>query len=193
VRGHPWHDVPLNDDLGAWFPVFVEINRGSRVKYELDKPTGLLRVDRVLYGAVHYPASYGFVPRTFCPDGDPLDALVLCQEELVPGVLLRARAVGVLRTRDERGQDDKLIAVHVDDPFLAEIRELTDLSAHEVAELRRFLKDYKALEGKPVAVDETLGRQAALTILREAAEQYLRKRGDLLDPARPGTTSEATR
>src|SRR5581483_11780351 len=147
MRGHPWHDVPLSADLDDWFPVFVEINRGCRVKYELDKPTGLLRVDRILYGAVYYPASYGFVPRTYCPDGDPLDALVVCKEDLVPGVLLRARAIGVMRMRDEKGQDDKLIAVHVDDPFLASVRDLSDLSTPEVLELRRFFQDYKALEG----------------------------------------------
>ena len=180
MRGHPWHDVPLSADLDDWFPVFVEINRGCRVKYELDKPTGLLRVDRILYGAVYYPASYGFVPRTYCPDGDPLDALVVCKEDLVPGVLLRARAIGVMRMRDEKGQDDKLIAVHVDDPFLAGVRDLSDLSAPEVLELRRFFLDYKALEGKQVTVDEPLGREAALPVLREAAEMYDRHREELL-------------
>jgi inorganic pyrophosphatase len=116
MTGHPWHDVPLNGNLEDWFPVFVEINRGSRVKYELDKPTGLLKVDRILHGAVYYPSCYGFIPRTYCPDDDPLDVLVLCQEDLVPGVLVRARAIGVMRMRDEKGQDDKIIAVHIDDP-----------------------------------------------------------------------------
>ena len=87
---HPWHDVPLPDDVTAWFPTFVEIPAGSKVKYELDKVTGLLRVDRILFSAVHYPANYGFVPRTYCPDGDPLDVLVLGQEAVAPGVLLRA-------------------------------------------------------------------------------------------------------
>src|SRR5207248_9881898 len=96
---HPWHDVPLSEDPTAWFPVFIEIPKNSRVKYELDKETGLLRVDRVLYSAVHYPANYGFVPRTYCPDGDPLDVLVLGQEEVVPQALLRARAIGVMQMR----------------------------------------------------------------------------------------------
>src|SRR6516165_9157010 len=96
MSAHPWHDVPLPEDVTAWFPVFIEIPRGSKVKYELDKPTGLLRVDRVLYSAVFYPANYGFVPRTYCEDGDPLDAFVLGQEEVALGVLLRARAIGVM-------------------------------------------------------------------------------------------------
>jgi inorganic pyrophosphatase len=113
---HPWHDILLPDDLAQWFPVYIEIPKGSKVKYELDKVTGLLRVDRVLYSAVHYPANYGFIPRTYCEDGDPLDVLVLGQEEVVPQVLLRARAIGAMRMRDDKGQDDKLIAVHEDDP-----------------------------------------------------------------------------
>src|SRR3982751_6227849 len=104
---HPWHDVPLPDDLTAWFPVFVEIPKHSNVKYELDQPTGLLKVDRILYSAVHYPENYGFVPRTYCDDGDPLDVLVLCQEEVAAGVFLRARGIGVMRKRGENGQDDK--------------------------------------------------------------------------------------
>src|SRR5271165_2282718 len=96
---HPWHDVPLSDDPSAWFPVYIEIPKGSKVKYELDKETGLMRVDRILYSSVHYPANYGFVPRTYYQDGDPLDALVLGQEGVVPGVLMRARAIGAIRIR----------------------------------------------------------------------------------------------
>src|SRR5439155_475573 len=97
MSAHPWHDIPLPDDPAAWFPAYIEIPMGSKVKYELDKPTGLLRVDRVLYSAVHYPANYGFIPRTYCPDNDPLDVLALFQEAVAPGVLLRARAIGVMR------------------------------------------------------------------------------------------------
>src|SRR5437868_4257550 len=103
MRAHPWHDVPLNESIEDWFPVFVEINRGCRVKYELDKPTGILKVDRILYSSVYYPANYGFIPQTYCPDDDPLDVLVIGQEEVLPGVLVRARAVGVMRMRDEKG------------------------------------------------------------------------------------------
>src|SRR5919197_2003010 len=113
---HPWHDVPLPEDLAAWFPAFIEIPAGSKVKYELDKATGLLKVDRVLFSAVHYPANYGFVPRTYCPDGDPMDVLVLGQEAVAPQCLLRARAIGLMRMRDEKGGAEKPIAVPVDTP-----------------------------------------------------------------------------
>ena len=92
MSAHPWHDIPLPDDLTTWFPAYIEIPKGSKVKYELDKATGLLHVSRVLHSAVYYPANYGFVPRTYCDDGDPLDVLVLCQEAVVAGCLLQARA-----------------------------------------------------------------------------------------------------
>src|SRR5262245_61097236 len=149
---HPWHDVSLPDDLAAWFPAYIEIPKGSKVKYELDKATGLLRVDRVLYSAVHYPANYGFVPRTYCEDGDPLDVLVLGQEPVGPNVLLRARAIGALDMRDDQGEDQKLIAVHVDDPEYAGYRHIDQLPPHRLLELRRFFLDYKTLEHKEVVV-----------------------------------------
>jgi inorganic pyrophosphatase len=175
MSAHPWHDVRLPDDPAKWFPVFIEIPKGSKVKYELDKPTGLLRVDRVLYSAVHYPANYGFVPRTYCDDDDPLDVLVLGQEEVAPGVLLRARAIGVMRMRDEKGLDDKIIGVHIDDPSYAEYHSIQELAPHRLRELQRFFLDYKTLEGKTVEVDEPLGPDEALAILREAIEFYARE------------------
>ena len=127
---HPWHDITPGERLPAEFMVVVEIPAGSNVKYELDKATGLLRVDRILYSAVHYPANYGFVPRTYCPDGDPIDVLVLCREEVVPAVLMRARAIGVMRMRDDKGEDDKLIAVHIDDPEYEALRDIDELPPH---------------------------------------------------------------
>ena len=168
---HPWHDVRLPDDLETWFPVFIEIPMGSKVKYELDKRTGLLRVDRVLYSAVHYPANYGFMPRTYCDDEDPLDVLVL-GEEVAPGVLLRAHAIGVMRMRDDKGIDDKIIAVHVDDPSYADYHSIKDLPPHRLRELQRFFMDYKTLEGKTVEVDEPLGREDAMRVLHEAIDLY---------------------
>jgi inorganic pyrophosphatase len=168
---HPWHDVRLTDDIETWFPVFIEIPLGSKVKYELDKRTGLLRVDRVLYSAVHYPTNYGFVPRTYCDDDDPLDVLVL-GEEVAPGVLLRAHAIGVMRMRDDKGIDDKIIAVHVDDPSYADYKSIQELPPHRLRELQRFFMDYKTLEGKSVEVDEPMGPGEALRVLREAIALY---------------------
>jgi inorganic pyrophosphatase len=179
MSAHPWHDVPLPEDLATWFPAFIEIPRGSKVKYELDKETGLLRVDRVLYSAVHYPANYGFVPRTYCEDGDPLDVLVLGQEEVAPQVLMRAKAIGVMRMRDDMGRDDKLIAVHIDDPEYRAYHNIADLPPHRLRELQRFFLDYKSLEGKEVIVDAFLGPADAETILREAIALYDRERPTL--------------
>src|SRR6516162_8025290 len=178
---HPWHDVPLPSDPSEWFPVYIEIPKGSKVKYELDKPTGLLKVSRVLYSAVHYPANYGFVPRTYCDDDDPLDVLVLGQEEVVPGVLLRARVIGVMRMRDEKGQDDKIIAVHVDDPAYDSFQDIAELPTHQMKEVQRFFLDYKVLEGKQVVVEEPLGAKEALPILREAIAFYKKEAGRLRD------------
>jgi inorganic pyrophosphatase len=172
----PWHDVPLPADPHAWFPAFIEIPKGSSVKYELDKETGLLRVDRILYSAVFYPANYGFVPRTYCADGDPLDVLVLGQETIVPAVLMRARAIGVMVMRDEKGDDDKLIAVHVDDPEYADYGSIEALPKHRLRELERFFLDYKVLEGKEVRVEGFRGPEEARTILDGAIALYERER-----------------
>ena len=176
---HPWHDIPIPADPSEHFPVYIEIPKGSKVKYELDKYTGLLEVSRVLYSAVIYPANYGFVPRTFCDDGDPLDVLVLGQEEVVPGVLLRARAIGVMPMRDEKGQDDKIIAVHVDDPAYADYRDIDEIPAHRLKELRRFFLDYKALEGEEVTVQQPLGATQALATLAAAVALYRERESDL--------------
>lgn len=176
---HPWHDIPLPEDLASYFPVYIEIPKGSKVKYELDKATGLLWVDRILYSAVHYPANYGFVPRTYCEDRDPLDVLVLGQEAVVPQVVLRARAIGALRMQDGQSLDHKLIAVHRDDPEYAVYQDIDELPQHRLLELRRFFLDYKKLEGKEVIVDAFLGPSEALAILRDAVDLYVRKRPGL--------------
>ena len=176
---HPWHDVPLPSDPSEWFPVYIEIPKGSKVKYELDKLTGLLMVSRVLYSAVHYPANYGFVPRTYCADGDPIDVLLLGQEEVVPGVLMRGKAIGIMRMRDEKGQDDKIIATHLDDPEYTGYRDIADLPRHRLRELRRFFLDYKALEGGEVVVDAPLGAAEAMPVLTDAVNLYERLKSKL--------------
>lgn len=176
---HPWHDVPLPENVVDWFPAFIEIPKGSKIKYELDKLTGLLKVDRVLYSSVHYPANYGFIPRTYCDDGDPLDVLVLGQEPVAPATLMRAHVIGVMRMLDDGHEDDKLIAVHVDDPENSHYHGIDDLPPHRLQELRRFFLDYKVLQGKEVKVEAPLGPDKAIAILHAAIALYVRDRDHL--------------
>jgi inorganic pyrophosphatase len=167
-----WHDVPWGEDFRDFFLGVVEIPEGSKVKYELDKATGLLRADRVLYSAVHYPANYGFIPRTYCDDGDPLDVLMLCQEPLAPLSIARCRAIGVIPMIDDRGRDDKIIAVHLDDPHYAHYRDIEELPPHTLAELERFFLDYKTLERKQVSIEALRGKGEAEDVIAAAIRLY---------------------
>src|SRR5439155_1398448 len=139
--------------------------RGSSLKYELDKATGLLRLDRVLYSAVFYPANYGFIPQTYAEDDDPLDVLVLCQEAVAPLTLVKARAIGLMTMVDSGKKDHKVLAVAVDDPEYDGFREAEELPAHRLTMLRRFFQDYKQLEGKSVDVEEFQPAGAALPVI----------------------------
>ena len=178
---HPWHDSYIDDMLIATeFPVVIEIPKGSKNKYELDKETGLLRLDRVLYSAVYYPADYGFIPRTYCDDGDPLDVLVLAQEPVYPLTIVEARAIGVMRMRDEKGSDDKIVAVSVNDPAFADYTDKDQLPSHILREVQRFFQDYKVLEHKKVVIEDLLGPVEAVSIIRDALELYRKlRRGEL--------------
>jgi inorganic pyrophosphatase len=180
---HPWHDIRFDESqIGDHLPVLIEVPTGSKNKYELDKTSGLLRLDRVLYGAVHYPANYGFIPRTYAEDGDPLDALVLGQEPVHPLTMVEARPIGIMRMRDEKGEDDKILAVSVNDPAFADYYDHLQLPAYLLREIRRFFEDYKALEHKEVIVEDLLGSAEAVAVIREALAAYQRGLWEVPDP-----------
>ena len=187
---HPWHDSYVDDAIVSdAFPVVIEIPKGSKNKYELDKETGLLKLDRVLYSAVHYPADYGFIPRTYCDDGDPLDVMILSQEPVHPLTIVEARAIGVMRMRDDKGIDDKIIAVHVRDPAVSDYTDRTQLPQHVERELKRFFQDYKVLENKMVEVEDILGPKDAYLILRASLDMYRRlRRGEIRSSPRSRPT-----
>ncbi len=173
---HPWHDLPNNPEHAhEYFNVVIEIPRGSKVKYELDKPTGLLRVDRILYSSVIYPANYGFIPRSYCGDGDPLDVLVLGNEPVQPLSIMQAKAIGVLSMIDEGKPDDKVIAVHIHDPAFEGIDDISDLPTHIFREMQRFFQEYKVLEEKEVVVEEAMGSKRALEVVIESLAYYRRE------------------
>ena len=174
---HPVHDIEVGRDITTFVPTVIEIPRGSHLKYEVDKRTGLLMLDRVLYSSVHYPANYGFIPRTHADDGDPLDILVLMQEPVEPLTIVRARALGGLRMTDDKGGDDKIISVCVDDPAFAHYETITALPPHLMKELDRFFRDYKVLEEKRVDVEELYDRAKALEIIESSRAAYDRGEG----------------
>jgi inorganic pyrophosphatase len=176
---HPWHDVTPGERLPHEFSALVEIPMGSSVKYELDKKTGLLRLDRVLYSAVYYPANYGFIPQTYAEDEDPLDVMVLCQEALSPLTLVNARVIGLMTMVDAGKKDHKILSVAMDDPEFNSFRDAAELPPHRLMMLRRFFQDYKLLEGKSVEVDEIQPAATALPIIEESLQRYsqIRRRG----------------
>jgi len=169
---HPWHDVSPGKHLPGEFVAVIEIPMGSTVKYELDKETGLLRVDRILYSAVYYPANYGFIPQTLAEDDDPLDVLVLCQTPVGPLSLIKARAIGLMTMIDTGKRDHKIVAVATDDPEYNSYQETNQLPPHRLNLLRRFFQDYKTLEGKAIEVNEFQQASAAIPIVQDALERY---------------------
>lgn len=180
---HPWHSVDIGEKQPNIVNCVIEIPKGSKVKYELDKQSGLIKVDRILFSSVHYPANYGFVPQTYCEDRDPLDVLVLGQEIVVPLSIMRAKIIGVMRMHDQGEADDKLIAVHADDPEYEHYNSITELPPHRLTEVRRFFEDYKTLENKKVNVEKFFGPDEAKKILMDAIRFYKEKRSELLKQA----------
>jgi len=176
---HPWHDVTPGiegRELPGEFRAVIEIPKGSSNKYELDKASGLLKLDRVLSSAVHYPANYGFIPQTLAEDDDPLDVLVYCTEEIPPMTLCNARAVGMMTMVDHGDPDHKIVSVLMEDPIYSEFRRASDFPKHIFKMLRNFFEDYKTLEGKQVEVDEILPAEAAYAVIENSLTRYERAR-----------------
>ncbi|KAH1216677.1 Soluble inorganic pyrophosphatase 4 [Glycine max] len=193
VAAHPWHDLEIGPEAPKIFNCVVEIGKGSKVKYELDKRTGLIMVDRILYSSVVYPHNYGFIPRTICEDGDPMDVLVIMQEPVLPGCFLRAKAIGLMPMIDQGEKDDKIIAVCADDPEYRHYNDIKELPPHRLAEIRRFFEDCilsknfkieihkyhlvrheldKKNENKEVAVNDFLPASAAYEAIKHSMTLY---------------------
>jgi inorganic pyrophosphatase len=173
---HPWHDVTPGEEVPKEFNAIIEIPYGSSVKYELDKKSGLIKLDRVLYSAVFYPANYGFIPQTLAEDDDPLDVLVFCQEAVVPLTIIHARCIGLMTMIDLGKKDHKVIAVATQDPTYNSYHEAIEMPPHLMNMLRRFFQDYKQLEGKAVEVDEFARASEAYPIIDKALERYSQQR-----------------
>ena len=150
----------------------VEIPFGSRIKYEIDHVTNLVKVDRVLYSPIHYPAEYGYIPHTLADDGDPLDILVMIQGATYPGVVIEARPIGALKMRDDKGQDDKIMSVAINDPNFAHVFELKDLPPHLLREVEHFFLTYKNLEAKDVQSQGWVGLEEARNIITQSIQAY---------------------
>lgn len=173
---HAWHDISPGEHLPQEFFAVIEIPLRSSVKYELDKQSGLIKLDRVLYSAVYYPANYGFIPQTLAEDDDPLDVLVLCQEAVVPLTVIQARAIGLMTMIDAGKKDHKVIAVATQDPEYNAYREASEMPEHRLAILRRFFLDYKQLEGKAVEVDEIAPAEHSYPVIEDALARYSHQR-----------------
>jgi inorganic pyrophosphatase len=173
---HPWHDLTPGENIPKEFQAVIEIPLGSSVKYELDKASGMIRMDRILYSAVYYPANYGFIPQTLAEDHDPLDVLVLCQESVAPLTIIQARTIGLMTMIDSGAKDHKIIAVATADPEYNSYFNASELPPHKMAMVKRFFQDYKQLEGKIVEVDDIQSASDAYPVIDHALQEYTKKR-----------------
>lgn len=169
---HPWHSVSAGSEIPKIVNSIIEIPKGSKGKYELDKKSGLLRLDRVLFSAVHYPANYGFIPQTYCDDKDPLDILVICSIDVDPLCIIESKVIGVMHMTDQEQVDDKIIAVAKNDMSVNYINDINELPPYTSVELKRFFEDYKKLEQKEVLVKDFLGKKEAYKIIEDSVNLY---------------------
>lgn len=167
-----WHDINPAKITPEKFTAVIEISKGSKSKYELDKETGMLKLDRVLYTATHYPANYGFIPRTYADDGDPLDVLVLCSEHIYPMTLVECYPIGMITMIDGGSNDEKIIAIPANDPKYNNYTDITELPAHIFEEMKHFFSVYKTLESKKTVVEDVKGKESALEIISQTIEAY---------------------
>ena len=173
-----WHDISPDRIKPESFMAVIEISKSCKNKYELDKDTGLLMLDRVLYTSTHYPANYGFIPRTYAQDNDPLDVLVLCQEDILPMTLVKCIPIGVIKMIDQTEEDEKIIAIAENDPSHAEYKDVSQLPKHILLEICHFFEVYKNLENKTTVIQELLGRDEAVAIIEKCINNYQEKFGD---------------
>lgn len=169
---HPWHGAHYGDKAPQIVNGLIEIPQGSRTKYEIDKATGLLKLDRIIYSSFHYPVNYGFIPQTLGQDGDPLDILVMCSESIQPLCLVQATVIGNMQMIDNGEKDDKIIAVATNDPGINFYSDIHELPRHFIAVLRNFFEQYKVLENKKVEIDEFQDKDAAYKVIQEAITFY---------------------
>lgn len=169
---HPWHGAHYGDKAPQTVKALIEISQGSRTKYEIDKPTGLLKLDRVIHSSFHYPVNYGFIPQTLGEDGDPLDILVLCSQSIQPLCLVEATVIGNMQMIDSGDKDDKIIAVAAKDPSVNHITNIEALPKHFFNELKNFFEQYKVLEEKQVQIDNFQNKEDAFKVINQAIELY---------------------
>ena len=172
---HPWHDISPGKNIPEIVSAIIEIPKGSKGKYEIDKASGLIMLDRVLYSSVHYPANYGFIPQTFADDKDPLDILVISQIELPQRCLVEAKVIGVMRMKDKDEVDDKIIAVAQKDIAVNHIESLEQLPPHTTVEIRRFFEDYTKLEHRKIEIEQFFGKEKAYEIIMRDIDMYYQR------------------
>lgn len=177
MKFHAWHDVHYGDEAPAVVKGIIEIPKNVRAKYELDKESGMLILDRVLYSSINYPANYGFIPQTYCDDHDPLDILVISQVDIVPMCIVEAKVIGVMRMLDGGEKDDKIIAVAANDMSFNHVNDISELPKHWLIELRSFFEDYKKLEHKTVKVEEFQDAKVARKVVAKSIKDYKKKFG----------------